>query len=51
MGIRFERLFLDRRGWIVIARIPLIAVIAELRRVNRPNSCLAVSDLVIRWVI
>lgn len=32
----------------MIARIPLIAVIAELRRCNRPASCLAMSDLVVR---
>lgn len=29
-----------------IARIPLIAVIAELRRVNRPGCCLAIADSV-----
>lgn len=30
----------------MIARIPLVAVIAELRRVNRPGKCLALADLV-----
>jgi hypothetical protein len=30
------------------ARIPLIAVIAELRRVNRPGLCLAMADYVTR---
>lgn len=29
----------------MIAYIPLIAVIAELRRVNRPFRCLAISDM------
>lgn len=32
----------------MIARIPLIAVIAELRRVNRPAQCLAMADYVAR---
>lgn len=30
------------------ATIPLIAVIAELRRIARPGRCLAMSELVVR---
>lgn len=32
----------------MIARIPLIAVIAELRRCNRPGKCLAMAETVVR---
>lgn len=31
----------------MIARIPLIAVIAELRRINRPAQCLAMADYIL----
>jgi hypothetical protein len=30
----------------MIATIPLIAVIAELRRIARPGRCLAISEMV-----
>lgn len=40
-------LLIEFRMRNVIARIPLIAVISELRRVNRPSRCLAMSDLVV----
>jgi len=30
----------------MIARIPLVSVIAELRRINRPGQCLAVADYI-----
>lgn len=31
----------------MIARIPLVSVIAELRRINRPGQCLALADYII----
>lgn len=35
-------------GGVWSARIPLISVIAELRRVNRRGRCLALSEVVVR---
>lgn len=38
----------ERPAQAVEARIPLIAVIAELRRIARPGRCLAISEMVVR---